>query len=523
MRQLLFSGLYSGYSNVRIALDIGVALAHLSGRTLVPYRFRMPRRHPPPPGDTTVYPPMLVPELFEIPVPHDFSALMKTWVAAPGAVTADWGLISDAVFADAAQDAHDSRFLAFRNGRPRVLGFTPAQQAADTLHLQGTPLAQYSHFFGLDDARRREIVALMRAIQPRAALRRTVDVVLSTLGRFNAVHLRRGDFLTNDLSERGMIRTRNLSGREVMNNLAGRMARDDTLVVCTDGTAREDLFGPLQAHFRHTLFLDQHLRHDPVCRAAIAALPRFDEDVEALITQEVAARAALFAGTMYSTFTTLIHRLRALGRGETEFLYCWDDFRSPITRYDRGAFLPDDGGGPFSWNRLRYPVAPDAYSWFRAWPECAGLQLPGTDDGGTPPDGLLLPAAEGQRQGEGLRIAHWWGCPPVVLGWAAPDACLSWPVTQPTARTMAVEIRYSTGPDPALVGRYELGLAGQPPLLARTWPTLCWSTLSPWIALGRIQVPEGTSTLQLRPAPNSARHDELMAVEAVRLLPVSTG
>ena len=50
-----------------MSLDIAVVLAHLTGRVLTPYRFRLPRRVPvDAPPDRTVEP-MLVPDLFEIP------------------------------------------------------------------------------------------------------------------------------------------------------------------------------------------------------------------------------------------------------------------------------------------------------------------------------------------------------------------------------------------------------------------------------------------------------------------------
>ena len=44
MRRLFVPGYYSGFSNNKMSLDIAVVLAHLTGRTLVPYRFRLPRR-----------------------------------------------------------------------------------------------------------------------------------------------------------------------------------------------------------------------------------------------------------------------------------------------------------------------------------------------------------------------------------------------------------------------------------------------------------------------------------------------
>ena len=42
----------------------------------------------------------------------------------------------------------------------------------------------------------------------------------------------------------------------------------------------------------------------------IAQLPRNNESVMALLTQLVASKAGIFAGTLFSTFTALIHRMR---------------------------------------------------------------------------------------------------------------------------------------------------------------------------------------------------------------------
>jgi hypothetical protein len=44
-------------------------------------------------------------------------------------------------------------------------------------------------------------------------------------------------------------------------------------------------------------------------------------------------------------------------------------------RFERCEFLPVDDG-PYTWNRIRYPVPPDAYSWMREWPESSGSAPP---------------------------------------------------------------------------------------------------------------------------------------------------
>ena len=146
------------------------------------------------------------------------------------------------------------------------------------------------------------------------------------------------------------------------------MRRDDPLVICTDGSSREEIFGPIQRHFRETIFLDRCLRENTSIREMMAQLPRNDESVLALLTQMVASKARVFAGTLFSTFTALIQRLRGFASQESGFLYCYNDFVSPLVRFDRCEFLPVDEG-PYSWNRIRYPVSPDAYSWLREWPE----------------------------------------------------------------------------------------------------------------------------------------------------------
>ena len=145
------------------------------------------------------------------------------------------------------------------------------------------------------------------------------------------------------------------------------MNRDEPLVVCTDGSPQEEVFGPIRQHFRETVFLDEFLDRESV-RDLLAPLPRYDESVAALITQLVASRARVFVGTMFSTFTGLIHRMRGFDGGDGDFLFTHNDFASPLVRFERCEFLPT-GVGPYSWNRIRYPLSGDAYSWVREWPE----------------------------------------------------------------------------------------------------------------------------------------------------------
>lgn len=369
MRRLFVPGYYSGFSNNKMSLDIAVVLAHLTGRVLVPYRFRMPRRSPVEDASGRVHEPLLVPDLFDIPVAWSDEYLMKTWISVPGALECAWAPVFESVFAFPASSVNeDARFQAFRNGRRHVYAFDEQHEEVADLHINTLALGHYSYYFFLDDERRRGVIDLMRRLRPKRPYGEVAERVAASLGAFNAIHVRRGDFVANELAKEKISRTTSVSGQEIVANLATRMDRDDPLVICTDGSSREELFGPIQQYFRETIFLDRYLRESANTRAMIAQLPRDDETVEALLTQLVASKAQVFAGTMFSTFTALIQRMRGLAGRDSSFLYCHNDFASPLVHYDRCEFLPVDDG-PYSWNRIRYPLPSDAYSWMREWPE----------------------------------------------------------------------------------------------------------------------------------------------------------
>ena len=125
MRRLFVPGYYSGFSNNKMSLDIAVALAYLTGRVLMPYRFRMPRRHAIDLQRGEGVPePIIVPDLFEIPIPWSDEYLTKTWVSLPGAIEYVWRPAYDSVLCfPASLSDDDHRFPDFRNGRRNSYAF----------------------------------------------------------------------------------------------------------------------------------------------------------------------------------------------------------------------------------------------------------------------------------------------------------------------------------------------------------------------------------------------------------------
>lgn len=517
--RLFVPGYYSGYSNNKMSLDIAIVLAHLTGRVLAPYRFRMPRRHPVDPDDSgMVLGPMVVPELFDIPVPWSDEHLLRTWISEPEAARWEWEPIYDSVVClDAVPPRDDGRFGDFRNGRSHVYTIGPRYEEGRDLHITTQGLGNYSSCFYLDDERRRGVVDLMRRVRPKQQYIDAADRITAGLGSYNAIHIRRGDFVANELARRGISRAATVNGREIVSNLASRMDRDDLLVICTDGAAGEEIFGPIQQHFRHTVFLDRHIREDAAVRDLVAGLPREGEAVDALLAQLVAAAARTFAGTLFSTFTGQIHRMRGFADPHADVLYCYDDFLSPLTRFERGAFLPVDDG-PFTWNRVRYPVSPDACSWMREWPEAWSTPRPAAVPEPGPADALDLSAGTASLTGGALRCVEDVGSRPVLIDWTNPADHPAWDLHVAEGGTYAVEIRYAC-PGESAGSTYTVGIRSGEELIATVWNTGAWTSTSPWLPLGRIALASGPNTLSVRARDLVGL--AVMNLSGIRLRPVA--
>jgi GDP-fucose protein O-fucosyltransferase len=516
VRRLFVPGYYSGFSNNKMSLDIAIALAYLTGRVLVPYRFRLHRRFPVDLPPDRVLEPMLVPDLFDIPVPYSDEYLFKTWISVPGALHCAWTPVFESVFCcPATLPTDDARFQHFCNGRWYVYSFSEQQDEAPDLHINTHMLGHYSYFFYLDEERRRLLVDLMRRVRPKQPYSALADHIAASFGRFNAIHLRRDDFVQNEISRMKITRAASISGQEIVANLASRMRRDDPLVICTDGSSREEIFGPIQKYFRETIFLDRYLRENTSIREMMSQLPRNDESVVALLTQLVASKARVFAGTLFSTFTALIHRLRGFASHESNFLYCYNDFLSPLVRFDRCEFLPVDDG-PYSWNRIRYPVSPDAYSWLREWPESFNSAPPPFEAEVPTPGTLDLCASDAAVHGSTIRCLEEGGSQMMIGDWTDQNAFVTWDFMLAAGGTYAVEIRYAC-PEDSSGSRYGVGIEGAEELRGHVWNTGSWAALSPWLPLGRLRIPAGRSRLIVRAIEKDSY--AVMNLSAVRLVP----
>jgi hypothetical protein len=112
--------------------------------------------------------------------------------------------------------------------------------------------------------------------------------------------------------------------------------------------------------------LDRYVLDQPIWRERLHALPSNGDAALALVSQIVASHARVFAGSLFSTFTAMIHRARGLRTGDDRFLYVFNPLEG--VPFHDCAFV-DKREGAFSWNRFPAALNSDTYAWFREWPE----------------------------------------------------------------------------------------------------------------------------------------------------------
>ena len=371
----------AGLSNELMSLELGVVLAHLSGRTLVLEGNASPSANlvdydgALPPG-----PPSLVTDLVELPVPWcDASEVdlarheAVEWIDAP--------LHASVFYYPPERDVRGFDARSFARGREHFFTVDEATRSAPLLALSGGPpvgphrfrthnFGFYSYLLYLDEDTRRRVHRLLRAMAPRAPFAELAARIASGLGAFNAVHIRRGDF-----KQTFGVTTAQRQPREVIDALAPHFDRCDPLVILTDDDT-DPFFDEIVAAYPEAVFLDRIVLGE--YRDAFAALPRRDGIALAFVAQQVAAASRDFVGSLNSTFSALIQRARG-NRGQAEpFKFLWNELADEGVELERGRHaastcVPLEDGvmveeflGPYSWNRVNPRLDP---AWMREWPE----------------------------------------------------------------------------------------------------------------------------------------------------------
>jgi len=375
-RNLYFRLYFGGMSNVRMSLDIGIALAHLTGRTLVPYNVRQldlgHSRLLSAGSDFRYYSKIF--DLMDIPVNVDNRLFFTDRTS-----EIDAHLLYEGSFVHSVFYYPDSLGLKspwvrdFVNGRDDGKVFTLDKQAsqAEALCVGGRTLAMYSYFLCLKPVLHKTVNKLLAGVDAKQPYRELAARISEKLGAFNALHIRRGDFVAKKFTPRSA----QVTADEIIRNTADILDRNDTLLICTDDPNDEAFFEPFRKHYRKLVFIDRLLVEDREYADKLRELPFHDNAVVALMSQLIASHAVNFVGTLFSTFTALVQRRRGLLFGDQRFLYAYNDFGDRVSY--SGCVFHEVKEGRYSWNRLALPLAPEHLSWCREWPEVFDGVTPG--------------------------------------------------------------------------------------------------------------------------------------------------
>lgn len=347
-------------TNIRMGVEIAVGLAHLTNRRLLlPFGETVPNAPRSSIADADAGLPASLLDLLELPVEivhpdeaDDVEAL-RTEIHEWPAFTQKVCVVSDEI------DTTDPQLSAFANGRTSFV--RPPTSDAPLVRIDGRPLSFYSYFFFAPPAVRRQLHAVIRGVRPRRPYVELGARIASGLGPYHALHLRRSD-LTIGIPAYG-----DVTPDDVARTAASVLPTDELLLVCSEVDRDDDLFQPLRRRFRNIIFANDLILHDH--RKPFLSLPRHEDNVLGLLTQELAARATTFMGTAGSTFTAMIQRQRLLRDPNERFLFT-ADFTPDGPTFIDGEFV-ETHEGCFTWNRVGYSLSPDVLAWFREWPEAA--------------------------------------------------------------------------------------------------------------------------------------------------------
>ena len=179
------------------------------------------------------------------------------------------------------------------------------------------------------------------------------------MDRFNAVHIRLGDFRKVYAPE-----DYDVAQDNYRNYVATTFPdRDVPVLIATDALHEKELIADLFTGYRYT-FIDEFVFDNYL--ESFKILPFTDFNVITIIDQLVCAKAENFIGTYRSTFTLIIHRLRQEREGKRDFNFFPD--KRVAMQIDATGIIKPDRSGFFDWNR--YSVFSETHndmSWRREW------------------------------------------------------------------------------------------------------------------------------------------------------------
>ena len=215
-----------------------------------------------------------------------------------------------------------------------------------------------SFYFFLEREKKRQLLDSIK-IKYRDEIESLGSKIISSVGAYNSIHVRLGDFQTVYGSDGFVVEPESFG-----DYLRTKFADSDLpLLVATDEFQNEEVFARMLKGFRYR-FIDELILGDHF--QEFRSLSFSDFNVLSVLTQLICAGGERFVGTCRSTFTSVIHRLRQERYSKKDFDLLPD---ARVRRHLDSEFrtIPD-GQGFFEWNR--YSAFAEHYeypAWMREW------------------------------------------------------------------------------------------------------------------------------------------------------------
>ena len=351
---------FGGMTNVLMEVEIRVILACLANRTLVSLN-----KYPcaPQVEDHLYgrYREAAILDLFDLPVKHiSMTKLYKRGFKELYFLPWEGDCASEAYF----KFTDDLKYSEveegdFIDGRRYCWQFPNNDSDVWMAYSQKRTFCNSAYFFLASSSLKKKIQSIIQRIQPKRVYLDLAEKISKDLGSYNSIHIRLGDF------KQWWINTP--TSQDIVNNIAPVFSASEPLIICTDNSLDENFFRPVLKAFPQYIFIDQFIINK--YQKELDALPFNDANVIALLSSLIASKGNIFAGSIYSTFTSAIHRRRLFENPKSPILFTSNPFDDSV-KMENCEFKPSHSG-TFSWNRLAFPnpESARANAWLREWPE----------------------------------------------------------------------------------------------------------------------------------------------------------
>ena len=310
---------HCGWSNAVMSLDCGVALANLTNRVLVIKGNQSPPANLIGHKELTNQYRANVTDLYDIPTPWiELDQFELIGIDQSSKIELTSRPLYDIVFyLPEDLDTTTNDFVSFANNRKKENFVTYRKEHQDQVIIEltnKTTLANYSYIFYLQDEWKKKFSKVMSRMVPKKPYLDFADTICKKLGKFNAMHIRLGDFRVTY-----GVTTKLRTAKDVLKALDNHFSPDDTLVICTDESQNTDFFNPILDVYKNSIFIDLMILQNPEISKNFFDLPYHDDMALALVSQLVAANSMDFIGSMTSTYSAMIQRMRGIKRKKGGF------------------------------------------------------------------------------------------------------------------------------------------------------------------------------------------------------------